>query len=115
VNRQLLQLNNSGLGCLLTFLLMALLLSSIGLGWVVNGFLIFIAFLLLTPALAWFGLNWWLKRNLVVQPCPVCGYEFTGFNNTQCQCPNCEEVLKVEGGEFKRLTPPGTIDVDVVQ
>ncbi|ACK69957.1 conserved hypothetical protein [Gloeothece citriformis PCC 7424] len=108
-------LNDSGLGCLLTFLLIGLLLGSVGLGWIVNGVLILFFILLLTPIIGWAVFRWWLKRNLVEDQCPVCGYEFTGFNNTECRCPNCGEVLKVEGNHFKTLTPPGTIDVEAVE
>lgn len=112
---KILQISDSGLGCLLTFILSGILLTSIGLGWVVNGFLIFIAILLLLPVVGVWGLRWWLKRNLVEDGCPVCDYEFTGFNQAECRCPNCGEPLKVEGGQFVRLTPPGTIDVQAVE
>lgn len=108
-------LNNSGLGCFLTLLLLGLLLGSVGLGWIVNSILIFFALLLLLPAIAFWGLRWWLGRNLVESQCPVCNYQFTGFNGAECRCPNCEEALKVEGGCFTRLTPPGTIDVEAVE
>lgn len=112
---RLLWLNDSGLGCFLTTLIIGLFLGSIGLGWIVNGFLIFLGLLFLMPVLAWFGFRWWLQRNLVEDKCPACSYEFTGFNRTECRCPNCGEVLKVEAGHFQRLTPPGTIDVEAVE
>ncbi|MBZ8180692.1 MAG: hypothetical protein SAL07_21925 [Oscillatoria sp. PMC 1051.18] len=112
---KLFQINVPGLGCWLTILLIGLLLGSVGLGWVVNGFLIVVALLLITPAIAWYGFSFWVKRNLVEDQCPVCNYEFTGFNRTQCRCPNCGEALKVEQGQFLRLTPPGTIDVEAVE
>ncbi|TVQ47976.1 MAG: hypothetical protein EA365_02655 [Gloeocapsa sp. DLM2.Bin57] len=105
---------NSGLGCLVIMLLIGLLLGAVGLGWIVNGFLIFLALILITPVIAWIGLNWWLQRNLVSQPCPVCGYEFTSLNNSQCECPNCGELLEVKKGKLLRMTPPGIIDVTVV-
>ncbi|WP_013324197.1 hypothetical protein [Gloeothece verrucosa] len=108
-------INDSGLGCLLTLLVIGLLLGSVGLGWVVNGFLILFALLLITPIAGWFVFRWWIRRNLVEDQCPVCGYEFTGFNNTECRCPSCGEVLKVEASRFKTLTPPGTIDVEAVE
>lgn len=109
------QFNQSGLGCWLTFLATCLLLSSVGLGGVVNGFFILVALAILTPVIGWLGFRWWLKRNLVEDKCPVCAYQFTGFNATNCRCPNCGEPLKVEQGHFLRLTPPGTIDVDAVE
>lgn len=107
--------NDSGFSVLLTLLLIALLLGSVGLGWIVNGVLILFALLLLAPAIAWLGLRWWLKRNLIEDRCPVCSYEFTGFKGTECQCPNCGEFLRVESGHFHRLTPPGTIDVEAIE
>jgi hypothetical protein len=103
------------LGCFLTLLLLGLLLGTVGLGWIVNGVLIFFALLLLLPAIAFWGFRWWLGRNLVESQCPVCDYQFTGFNERECRCPNCGEALKVEGGRFSRLTPPGTIDVEAVE
>lgn len=107
--------NDSGLGCLLSLILVGLLLGSIGLGWLVNGFLILVAFLIISPVIAWGIFRWWLRRNLVEANCPVCSYEFTGFNRTECQCPNCGEPLKVEGGKFIILTPPDTIDVQAIE
>ncbi|MBD1813788.1 MULTISPECIES: hypothetical protein [unclassified Microcoleus] len=93
----------------------AYLLVSIGLGWIVKSVLILVAFLLLTPVVAFFALQWWLKRNLIEDNCPVCQYEFTALNQTQFQCANCGEPLKIEEGHFSRLTPPGTIDVTAVE
>lgn len=107
-------INDSGLSCFLTLLSIGLLLGSVGLGWVVNGFLILFGVMLITPVIAWYIFRWWVKRKLVEDSCPVCSYEFTGFNNTDCQCPNCGEPLKVEGG-FRIITPPGTIDVEAVE
>lgn len=91
------------------------LVTSVGLGWVINGLLLFTAFLLITPIIAFWGLQWWLKQKLIQAQCPVCSYEFTGFKNTEFNCPNCGESLKVEADNFRRITPPGTIDVDAVE
>jgi len=91
------------------------LLVSIGLGWIVKSFLIVVGLFLLTPVVAFFALQWWLKRNLIEDNCPVCQYEFTALNQTQFQCANCGEPLKIEEGHFSRLTPPGTIDVTAVE
>ncbi|MGK7892794.1 MAG: hypothetical protein AB4372_03875 [Xenococcus sp. (in: cyanobacteria)] len=111
---KVLQYNFSGLGCWLTIIAFAMLLSAVGLGWIVNGFLILFLLLLFTPVIAFFGLQFWLKRNFVQDSCPVCSYEFTGLKNSQFQCPNCGEPLEVAGGKFTRITPPGTIDVEAV-
>ncbi len=112
---RLLQYNNSALGCWTSLILITLLLTSVGLGWVINGFLILLAFLFITPVVAFWGFQWWLKRKLVQDSCPVCSYEFTGFKNTEFRCPSCGEALQVTGDRFSRLTPPGTIDVDAVE
>jgi len=103
--------NLSGLGCLVSLILIALFLGAVGLGWVVNGALILLGILLSLPLVAWLGLRWWLNRSLVESNCPVCSYEFTGFSGKECRCPNCGESLLVENGEFKRLSAIGTIDV----
>ena len=113
---RLLQYNlSSGLGCWLTVILIGFLLTSVGLGWVINGFLIFLALLFIAPVIGFWGLQWWLKRKLIQAQCPVCDYEFTGFKNTEFSCPSCGEALQVEGDRFTRMTPPGTIDVDAVE
>lgn len=90
------------------------LLATFGLGWLVNSILILMGFIVIAPAIAFFVLRWWVSRNLISDQCPVCGYEFPGFNNTEFPCPSCGESLKAENGSFQRLTPPGTIDVEAV-
>ena len=112
---KLFQTNLSGVGCWLTLLTTFLLLGAVGLGWLVKSFLILVGLIIISPVIGWFGFRWWLRRNLVEDKCPVCAYEFTGFNQTECQCPNCGEPLKVEQGHFNRLTLPGTIDVEAVE
>jgi len=112
---KLLQLNTSGLGCWASIILGIFLVTSLGLGWVIKGFVISILLLLVIPVIAFWGLQWWLKRKLVQAPCPVCSYEFTGFKNTEFNCPSCGEALQVEATGFSRITPPGTIDVDAIE
>lgn len=99
----------------LTPFLVIWLLGSVGLGWLVNSFIILIGLLLLAPVLAFVWFRWWLQRNMVQAQCPVCNYELTALNRTQIQCSNCGELLKVEQGKLNRLTPPGTIDVQAVE
>ena len=112
---KVLQYNNfSGIGCWLTIIAFAMLLSAVGLGWIINGFLILFLLLLFTPVIAFFVLQWWLKRNILQDSCPVCSYEFTGLKNNQFSCPNCSEPLEIKDGKFMRITPPGTIDVEAV-
>ena len=108
-------LNNFGLSCLLTFLLLGLFLGLVGLGWVVNGFLILVALIFIAPALILWRIYWWFKLDLVEDQCPVCSYGFVGFNQTECQCPNCSELLKIEGEHFHRIPSPDTIDINAVE
>lgn len=109
-----LQLNWSGLRFWLTLLVVIWVLSSIGLGWLVQFSFIVLGFLLIAPVIAFAVFRWWLKRNLVVDRCPVCGYESAGINGTQLRCPSCSEPLKIENKKFHRLTPPGTVDVEAI-
>jgi ribosomal protein S27E len=112
---KLLQLNTSGLGCWASVILGIFLVTSLGLGWVIKGFVISLGLLLVIPMIAFWGLQWWLKRKLVQAQCPVCSYEFTGFKQTEFNCPSCGEALQVESTGFSRITPPGTIDVDAIE
>jgi ribosomal protein S27E len=112
---KLLQLNTSGLGCWASIILGIFLVTSLGLGWVIKGFVISIGLLFVIPVIAFLGLQWWLKRKLVQAQCPVCSYEFTGFKHTEFNCPSCGEALQVEATGFSRITPPGTIDVDAIE
>lgn len=112
---KLLQINTSGLGCWASIILTIFVLTSVGLGWVINGFIILIALVFIAPVIGFWGLQWWLKRKLIQAQCPVCSYEFTGFKNTEFNCPSCGEALQVEAEQFSRITPPGTIDVDAVE
>ncbi|ANV83498.1 hypothetical protein AWQ21_03345 [Picosynechococcus sp. PCC 7003] len=109
------QFSSSGLGCFLTFILIAALLTSVGLGWVVNEFIILILLIPVAIALGVVGFQWWLKRNLVEADCPVCGYEFTGLNNSMARCPSCGEVVQITEKKFQRQTPEGTVEVAAVE
>jgi hypothetical protein len=108
-------LNISNLGRWIAVIGIVWLFSTLGLGWLVNGFFILVGLLILLPVLGFFGFRFWLQNNLIQDACPVCHYEFTGLNKTQLQCPNCSEPLQVIQGKFNRLTPAGTIDVQAVE
>ncbi len=109
------QFNLPNLQFWLILLLIIGLLSSVGLGWLVKVSFFVIAFFLIAPVIVFLGFRWWLKRNLVVDNCPVCGYESAGINGTQMRCPNCSEPLSIQHSHFHRLTPPGTVDVTAVE
>lgn len=112
---RLAQINLSGVGCWLTFFAVVILLSSLGLGWVLNWLFILITLPFFLLLVAFFVLRWWVSRNVVEDECPVCRYSFTAFNGLDINCPNCGEPLKVEKGQFLRVTPPGTIDVEAIE
>ncbi len=114
MNQKQILINNSGLGCWLTLLLVGLLLGSVGLGWLVNGFIVLLGILFILPAIALLVARWWIKRSVITDACPVCQYELTGFSGSQSQCPSCGTILEIKDGQFKRYTPPGTIDVDAI-
>lgn len=106
---------NNSWGCLLWTVLIVGLFTWIGWGWIINSVLILIALALITPVVAFWTFQWWVKKNLVQDTCPVCQYNFTAVQGTNFQCPNCGEPLQVQAGHFRRLAPTGTIDVEVVE
>jgi hypothetical protein len=110
-----LQLSINGLGRLITLIGFGWLLAALGLGWLVKSFFVLLGLMVLAPVVAFFAFQWWLKKNLVQDACPVCSFEFTGISQAEIQCPNCGESLKIEGGHFKRMTPSGTIDVEAIE
>jgi len=91
------------------------LLGAVGLGWLVKSFFILVGLILISPVIAFFGFRWWLRRNVIQSACPVCHFEFVSLNQTNFACPSCNEPLRAENGQFSRLTPPGTIDVNAVE
>jgi predicted RNA-binding Zn-ribbon protein involved in translation (DUF1610 family) len=109
------QIDISGIKNWLITLAVIMLLSSIGLGWLVNGVLIIIGLILIAPIVAVLFLGLWVKSNQVIDNCPMCNYEITGVNGLQIQCPSCGEPLKIEKGKINRIAPPGTIDVEAVE
>lgn len=114
-NLKMLRYNYSGLGCWLTLALLVFLLGSVGLGWVFKGFLAIIFLIPIILIAGLFGVNWWVKRNLVVDKCPVCSYELTGINGVELRCPNCGEQIEVKNNHFNRTTPPGIIDIEATE
>lgn len=108
------QFNLSGIGCWLTAIAGIWLLGAIGLGWLVKSLAVLILLIMLAPVLIFFGLRFWLNRNLVQANCPVCGTSLTGIKGAETLCPSCGTPLTVEADGFQRLTEAGTIDVTAV-
>lgn len=90
------------------------LISALGLGGILRLLTLGLGLLILAPVVISVIAQWWLRRNWVSGPCPVCGQTVQGLNQTQTQCPTCLEPLQVTAGRFERLTPPGTVDVQAV-
>ena len=105
---------SSGLRFWLVTIAIIWLISSVGLWWLVQSVFILIGILLLLPIVAFVGFQIWLRRSLANGNCPVCNQSLIGINNQKLQCPSCGEALVVENKTFQRVTPPGTVDVDVV-
>jgi len=111
VNANFRQLQGSGLTFWLSLLLIVSLLTTVGLGWVVQWFVIVLVSLPVLAIVAVLGLQWWLRRKLIQDRCPVCQFEFVGIRDATLTCPSCGETLQVVDDHFERSTPSGTIDV----
>lgn len=109
-----LQLNFSGIGCWLTLAIGFVLMTTVGIGWLLKSLLVLIVLLFLVPILLIAGVQFWLRRNLVEGTCPSCAQPLTGFKSIPLSCPSCGVALQASDGSFVRVTPEGTIDVDVV-
>lgn len=92
----------------------SLLLSWIGLGWLVAVLLGLLVFLLSLPVLILLAFRWWVGRRIASDTCPVCEFESQAIEGSRFFCPNCGEPLFVADGEFYRQTPSGTIDVELL-
>ncbi len=99
----------------LTTIAVIWLLGFVGLGWLVKSFLFLIGFFTIAPIVAFFGLQWWLTRNLVQGNCPVCQEGLTALKQSQINCPNCGENVRAGDHAFERTSTPGTIDVQAVE
>ena len=109
-----LQLNFSGMGCWLTLAVGFIMLTTVGLGWLLKSLLVIVALLFIIPIVLIVVAQIWLKRNLVQGNCPSCSQPLTGFKQIQLSCPSCGVALQACDDRFVRVTPEGTIDVDVV-
>lgn len=109
-----LQFNLSGVGCWLTLILFVWLFGAVGLGWLIKSALVIGALIVLTPVLAFVAFRFWIKRNVIEGPCPVCSQPLTGISPLPVPCPNCGTNLKATRDGFERVSAEGTIDVQAV-
>ncbi len=108
------QINLTNIGWA-TIILITLLGASGHWSWLVNGLILLIFLSIAVPVTAGLWLRWWWRHHLIEGPCPVCDYQLTGIVNTDCVCPSCGEPLQITPTGIKRLTPPGTIDVEATE
>lgn len=94
-------------------LILGILISTVGLGWLIKSLVVIILFLVITPIFGVLCFQWWLRSRIVTAECPVCLEISTAFRESQFACPSCGEALTIQKDLFIRLTPPGTIDVEV--
>lgn len=109
-----LQVRFPGLGCWVFILGTAWLLGAIGLSGIVKSIFVLMLFILIAPVLAFFALQFWIKRNLVQGNCPVCEQPLTSLKNLKMPCPNCGTELSVTNEGFERFAADGVIDVQAV-
>lgn len=108
------RVNIPGIGCWVTLIGVIWLLGAVGLGWLVKSLAVLVLFVLAAPVLGFFGLRFWLRRNLVQGACPVCSTGVTGIKGAETRCLNCGTVLYTEADGFSRVAEAGTIDVSAV-
>lgn len=109
-----LQVRFPGLGCWLFVLGAAWLLGAIGLSGIVKSIAVLVLFVMLAPVLAFLGLQFWLKRNLINGDCPVCEQTLAGLKNSNLVCPNCATELTATADGFERTATDGVIDIQAV-
>ncbi len=102
------------LGCWLFLLIAFWVVGAIGITGILKSIFALVLLLLLAPALGFWALQFWVKRNLVEGSCPVCAQPLTGLKKMKVPCPNCGTEVTAIGGGFERATADGVIDVQVV-
>ncbi|MEO1070609.1 MAG: hypothetical protein AAFW95_16120, partial [Cyanobacteria bacterium J06638_6] len=80
----------------------------------VKSLVVLVVLMVAAPVLGFIGLRFWLQRNLVQGPCPVCGAGLTGIKGAATSCLNCGTVLQTQAEGFVRATEDGTIDITAV-
>ena len=109
-----LQVRFPGLGCWVFVLISFWIIGAIGITGLLKATFALILFLFLAPVVAFLGLQFWVKRNLVQGDCPVCEQPLTSLKSAKIACPNCGAEVSVVDGEFVRAAGEGIIDVQAV-
>ena len=101
----------SGWGFWLGVLAVVLLLSAVGLGWIVASLIGLLVFLLSLPILLLLGFRWWLRGTITTDECPVCYVKSEAIEGSRFGCPNCGELLYVADGQFHRQVSSDVVEV----
>lgn len=109
-----LQVRFPGLGCWVFVFIAFWVIGTIGISGFITSVFALVALVLLAPVLAFFGLQFWVKRNLVEGSCPVCEQPLTGVKSLKIPCPNCGTEVVATAAGFERTQTDGVIDVQVV-
>ena len=103
-----------GIGCWLTILIAFWVIGAIGITGILKSIFALVLFLVLAPVLAFGGLQFWIKRNLVEGNCPVCEQPLAGLKNFRTPCPNCGTEVMATAEGFARAAADGIIDIQAV-
>jgi energy-coupling factor transporter transmembrane protein EcfT len=87
---------------------------SVGGGFLLRSFIFLLGLTIAVPTIGWFGLQWWMRQNLVQGNCPVCQQELTGINGQTIACSNCASELQILDRRFQRIAEAGVIDIAAV-
>ncbi|MEL6553885.1 MAG: hypothetical protein AAFQ63_10560 [Cyanobacteria bacterium J06621_11] len=109
-----LQVRFPGLGCWVFVLISFWVIGAIGITGLLKATFALVLFLFLAPVVAFLGLQFWVKRNLVQGSCPVCEQPLTSLKSVKMPCPNCGTQVSVVDGKFERVAGEGVIDVQAV-
>jgi len=109
-----LQVRFPGLGCWVFVLISFWIVGAIGITGILKSIFALVLFLVLAPVLAFWGLQFWVKRNLVEGNCPVCDQPLTGLKNVETPCPSCGTAVIVTADGVERASADGIIDIQAV-
>ncbi|MEL6816137.1 MAG: hypothetical protein AAFP03_15215, partial [Cyanobacteria bacterium J06598_3] len=109
-----LQVRFPGLGCWIFVLIAFWVVGAIGITGILKSIFALVLFLVLAPVLAFFGLQFWIKRNLIQGNCPVCEQPLTSLKTVDIACPNCGTQVTVGDNGFERVAGEGVIDIQAM-
>lgn len=109
-----LQVRFPGLGCWVFVLISFWVIGAVGITGILKSIFALVLFVVLAPVLAFLGLQFWVKRNLVEGNCPVCEQPLTGLKSVKTPCPNCGTEVTATADGFERAMTDGVIDVQAV-